>query len=102
MMLHLLMYLSINLSLSQATGHIKIQYICNSLWCSLWDAFELVIELTQGMIKKMMQNFGTFKEMQKFWEKNSDCLSLRKMKNRLIFVNVHFSYFLYNVSKREN
>lgn len=69
MMLHLLMYLSINLSLSQATGHIKIQYICNSLWCSLWDAFELVIELTQGMIKKMMQ---------KFWDIQRDAEILRK------------------------
>lgn len=69
MMLHLLMYLSINSSLSQATGHIKIQYICNSLWCSLWDAFELVIELTQGMIKKMMQ---------KFWDIQRDAEILRK------------------------
>ena len=71
MMLHLLMYLSINLFLSQATGHIiKIQYICNSLWCSLWDAFELVIELTQGMIKKKM--------MQKFWDIQRDTEILRK------------------------
>ena len=50
----------------------------------------------------MMQKFRDTQKDAKTQKKNYDCLSLRKIRNRLIFLNLHFSDFCNDVTKSEN
>ena len=50
----------------------------------------------------MMQKFRDTQKDAKTQKKNHDCLSLRKIRNRLIFLNLHFSDFCNDVTKSEN